>query len=254
MKSDIQDLMDHYWTWLRDKTMLRHIGDWVEVTTPYLDRHNDYLQIYVKREGNTITLTDDAYIIQDLHHSGCDLSSKKRQQLLETVLNGFGVQLQDDTLTAVANPANFAQKKHDLLQSMIAINDLFYTSSATVASLFLEDVFTWLDLSDVRYVTDAKFTGKSGNDHRIHVVIPSSRQAPTRFLQAINRPSRATAQNFAFVWVDIREVRDSNAQAYAVLNDTEHDPSPEVINTLQAYDIRPILWSHRDSARNDLAA
>ena len=33
--------------WLKDKTTLREVdGEWVEITTPYLDRHNDALQIY----------------------------------------------------------------------------------------------------------------------------------------------------------------------------------------------------------------
>ena len=49
MIRDIQALLDQYSIWLRDRTKLREIGDCIEITTPYLDRHNDYLQIYAKR-------------------------------------------------------------------------------------------------------------------------------------------------------------------------------------------------------------
>ena len=55
MIDEIRKLIDEYTAWLKDKTALRQVGDWIEITTPYLDRHNDYIQIYVKREnGNLI--------------------------------------------------------------------------------------------------------------------------------------------------------------------------------------------------------
>jgi hypothetical protein len=44
MIEEVQRLMDQYLAWLKDKTTLRQIDEFVEVTTPYLDRHNDYLQ------------------------------------------------------------------------------------------------------------------------------------------------------------------------------------------------------------------
>ena len=47
---DIKQLLDGYLGWLRDNTVLRQMEDWVEITTPYVDRHNDRLQIYAKRQ------------------------------------------------------------------------------------------------------------------------------------------------------------------------------------------------------------
>ena len=100
--------------------MLRQIDKWVEITTPYLDRHSDYLQIYTKQENGRYLLSDDGYIIQDLIQSGCKLDSKKRKDLLQITLNGFGVQLKDNVLTVYATPSNFALQKHNLIQAMLA--------------------------------------------------------------------------------------------------------------------------------------
>lgn len=36
---DIQRLQDTYHWWFRDKSALRQIEYWVEITTPYFDRH-----------------------------------------------------------------------------------------------------------------------------------------------------------------------------------------------------------------------
>jgi len=187
MMSEIQDLLDQYAKWIRDNTALREVNGWTEITTPYLDRHNDYLQIYAKKEGNGFLLTDDGYIIDDLQQSGCSLDSKKRRQLLDITLNGFGVRLDRNALIARASASNFAVQKHNLVQAMLAINDLFYLAAPTVASLFLEDVALWLDRSDIRYTPKVKFTGESGYDHVFDFVIPKSRAKPERIVKAINR-------------------------------------------------------------------
>jgi hypothetical protein len=254
MIEEVSSLMDHYWSWLRDKTRLREMGNHIEITTPYLDRHNDRLQIYATRANGHFALTDDGYIINDLQSSGCELKTKKRRALLETTLNGFGVHLNGDALVVETTPENFARKKHSLVQAMLAVNDLFYVSAATVANLFWEDVSNWLIFRDIRFTPRVKFTGKSGYDHLFDFVIPASRSAPERILQAINRPSRDSAQAAAFGWIDTKEVRAASSKAYAMLNDSEHAPSAAVLDALRNYGVEPIRWSEREGAVEELAA
>lgn len=95
----IEGLLSDYRAWLKDKTTLREVnGAWVEITTPYLDRHNDALQIYARADNGGYILTDDSYIVRDLEASGCNLDSDKRKDLLKMTLNGFGVQISEDAL------------------------------------------------------------------------------------------------------------------------------------------------------------
>jgi hypothetical protein len=254
MIDDVRNLMDQYMAWLKQKTLLREINGSVEVTTPYLDRHNDYIQFYVKRNQNGYVLTDDGYIITDLKNSGCKLDTDKRQELLKMTLNGFGIQMEHDALTVHATPDNFNLRKHNLVQAMLAVNDLFYLAVPMVASLFLEDVSAWLDLHDIRYTPKAKFTGKSGYDHLFDFVIPKSRKAPERIIQTINKPSRETAQVVAFSWIDTKEVRPPDSCAYAFLNDSEQKPSVAVLDALRNYEVNPVLWSEREAFEETLAA
>ena len=130
----------------------------------------------------------------------------------------------------------------------------FYLAGPVVASLFLEDVTAWLDLNDIRYTPRVKFSGKSGYDHLFDFVIPSSKRRPERIVQAINRSYRDTAEAIAFSWIDTKEVRPANSQAYVLLNDSEHTPSGSVIDALKNYDVRPVLWSKRGDVREELAA
>ncbi|MBI2800691.1 MAG: DUF1829 domain-containing protein [Gammaproteobacteria bacterium] len=254
MIGEIQALLDQYWAWLRDKTTLRQIDDWIEITTPYLDRHNDQLQIYARRRDSGFVLTDDGYILQDLAQSGCGLDSAKRQALLKMTLNGFGVRVNNQNLEVHASPDNFALRKHNLVQAMLAVNDLFYLASPMVASLFYEDVVSWLDLSDIRYTPKVSFRGKSGYDHLFDFVIPKSKAQPERILRAISRPNRDTAQSVAFSWIDTKEVRAPQSRAYAILNDDGHPIAETVLDAMRNYDVRPVLWSGRDAVRQELAA
>lgn len=255
MMEQVQALLDRYQTWLRDKTTLREVGEWIEITTPYLDRHNDCLQIYAKPADGGFVLTDDGYIIEDLEQSGCKVvDSGRRRALLDTTLNGFGVQINRTALEVRASREDFALRKHNLVQAMLAVNDLFYLASSAVASLFHEDVVAWLDLAEVRYTPNVKFTGRSGYDHRFDFVIPKSKDQPERVLRAINRPGRDTAQSVAFSWIDTREVRAPDSRAYAILNDADRGVSAGVLRAIRSYGVRPVPWSDRENAREELAA
>jgi hypothetical protein len=254
MIKEIQQLLDDYLMWLKDRTVLRQLDDWVEISTPYLDRHNDYIQIYAQKHNNGYILTDDSYTITDLEQSGCKLESPKRQNLLKMTLNGFGVQIKGNELIIHASPDNFALRKHNLVQAILAVNDMFYLAEPMVVSLFFEDVVGWLELKEVRYTPKVKFTGKSGYDHLFDFVIPKSRLQPERILQAINRPNRETAQAVAFSWIDTKEVRPADSKAYAFLNDTDQPVSSGVLDALRSYDVQPIPWTKREDISKELVA
>lgn len=253
---DIERLLSDYRAWLRDRTTLREVnGSWVEITTPYLDRHNDALQIYARAENGGYILTDDSYTIHDLEASGCKLDTQKRKDLLKITLNGFGVQMNNDALEVHASPENFPSRKHNLVQAILAVNDLFYLAKPVVEGLFLEDVITWLDANEIRYTPNVKLPGKSGFDHLFDFVIPKSARAqPERILRAINRPTRDTAEAFIHAWSDTREVRPPDSRAYAVLNDTEQSIPGGVIDAFRNYHIQPVPWSDRAKVVTELAA
>ena len=256
MVTEIQELMDRYVRWLQDKTTLRQVADWVEITTPYLDRHNDHLQMYVKKQSAGYLLTDDAYTLNDLELQGCKLDSPKRQALLKQALNGFGVLQNASTgaLEVSATADNFPQRKHALVQAMLAVNDLFYLASPHVVNLFYEDVVAWLEANEVRFTERVQFSGKSGYHHLFDFVIPKSRKQPERVVQTISRPSKSEAEAVVFKWFDTKETRPPDSKMFAILNDFEHGVPAGVLEALGNYDIASVPWGQRDTIIRDLAA
>ena len=255
MTNDIQMIMEQYWAWLREKTSIRDLDNWVEITTPHLDRHNDCLQIYAKRSDNGYVISDGGYILDDLAMSGVNIDSDRRQAILDVTLNGFGVTRSGDSLEIHTSANDFPLRKHNLLQAMLAVNDLFQLSSASsTGGLFLDHVQNWLDRSGVRYTPKVKFAGKSGYDYLFDFVIPRSQLHPERIVKTINRPNRDTALTFVFAWLDTRDTRQVDTRAYAVLNDSGQSVSPNVLEALTEYEVRPVRWSHRTNVVEELAA
>lgn len=60
-------LKEKYINWLEEEITVNKIGEYLEITSPFFDRYNDYLHVYAKLEkDDEIILTDDAYIIENL--------------------------------------------------------------------------------------------------------------------------------------------------------------------------------------------
>lgn len=254
MIDEIHRLLDQYSNWLRDQTTLRSVGDSVEVTTPYLDRHNDCLQIYVKSNGDSFILSDDGYILDDLAMSGFEIKGSRRESLLETTLRGFGVNRKSSSLEVHATATNFALQKHNLVQAMLAVNDLFHSSTPTVTSLFHEDVNTWLEETDIRFTPNVTFKGSSGFDHRFDYVIPKSKAEPERIIRVMNKPARDTVGAVIFSWIDIKTVRLIESRAYAIINDSRAQISGNITDALSNHGVRPCPWSRRGDFYGELAA
>jgi hypothetical protein len=254
-RAECQKLIDAYVGWLRQELSVAEVGEACELTTPFLDRHNDHLQVYAARRNGNIVLSDDGYILSDLRTSGLEVDTPKRKMVLDGVLNGLGVRTEGNQLLVEASATNLGQRLHSLVQAMLAVNDMFVMGQPRVASFFFEDVRDFLDGNNIRYTPRVKLAGKSGYDHGIDFLVPKSRKRPERILQAIAAPKRDNI--FAYLWTlsDTRAARtgESEPEAYAFLNDQEQKVGGDVIEALGVYGVKPAIWSERTSYVDALA-
>ena len=253
--NNISSLIDEYYKWLRDETSIKEAGEgFVEITAPYLDRNNDYIQIYLKKKGEQYILTDGGATIDSLEQEGCLLSGKSRKDLLKLILNGYGVKEEKGRLEIITKEHNFALRKHSLLQAMLSINDMFYLAKPYVKNLFFDDVRNWLDDSEIRYSENIPFIGVSHYARRFDFLIPKSKNAPERMIQLINNPTKNNADTVIMDWVDTKETRHSDAIAYALINDEENKIPQNVKEALESYDIQALEWKNRENYKEKLAA
>ena len=249
----MKDLLDpikvkeRYINWLEHEISVNKIGEYLEITSPFLDRYNDYLQVYAKLEvDDEIILTDDAYIINNLQMSGVDINSSKRKQVLESFLNKYNVKLEEDALVTKSGIEDFPQKILFLMQAMLNIDDMFMLSQNKVASIFLEDVTEFLDSRDIFYSKDVSFVGKSGFIYSYEYLLQRTKEKPERLCKVINNPNKQNFQNTIFMWNDTKETRDNNSQLIVFLND-ENKIDATVIEGFKNYNVNTIPWSEREN-------
>ena len=237
---------EKYIKWLEQEISVNKIGEYLEITSPFLDRYNDYLQVYAKLEADDeIILTDDAYIINNLQMSGVDINSSKRKQVLESFLNKYSVKLEEDALVTKSGIEDFPQKILFLMQAMLNIDDMFMLSQNKVASIFLEDVTEFLDSRDIFYSKDVSFVGKSGFIYSYEYLLQRTKEKPERLCKVINNPNKQNFQNTIFMWNDTKETRDNDSQLIVFLND-ENRIDATVIEGFKNYDVNTIPWSERE--------
>mgnify|MGYP001573055465 CR=1 FL=1 len=158
-------IKESYIEWLKQNVLVSPIdkNKWL-IETPFLDRHNDYIEIYVIQKGkDDYLLTDDGYIFSDLKASGFEIGSPKRKELFNLALAGLGVKFGDRSkeLYIETDMSNMGKSKHKLLQAMISINDMFMLAGPTVSSLFKEDVKRYFKRNAIPFNYDMKVMGKS---------------------------------------------------------------------------------------------
>jgi len=256
MSENFQVIIDSYIQWIRDNTSLRSVGNGSSsaIVTPFLDRHNDHVEIYATKKDGGYKLTDDGQTIKDLEMSGMEISSPKRQKVLNTTLNGFGVKLgEDQELYVETNLSNLGQKKHFLIQAILAVNDMYALSQEHIFSFFKEDVELYFKSNEIIHTKDVKITGKTGFHHNIDFIVSASKTRPERLIKTINNPKKDQVIPALFMFNDIKEIREQETKSYLIYNNIDYQPSSEILDALSSYDVHGIPWSEKDVLKKEMA-
>ena len=254
---DCQLVINEYLKWIKDNTVFKTVeeGKVCSVSTPFLDRHNDHLDIYLIKSNGAIKLTDNGYTIADLKMSGFEVNTPKRESILKTALNGFGVKMNgNDELYVEATLNNIGQKKHYLLQAILAVNDMFNLAQETVHSLFKEDVELYFRSNDIFASKDIKLSGKSGFDHNIDFLITATKSKLERLIKTINTPKKDSILSSIMAFNDINQTRETQTKNFVIYNDIEKEVTKDIISALDNYGVNHIPWSKKEQCIKELSS
>ncbi len=240
---DIQKYIDSYAEWLKNEITFTQVGEYYEINTPFLDNDNDYLQFYVKQDGDNLFFTDDGFTINSLEMTGFSMTPNRKKQLTH-ILSQYGVQLYDKELIIKAPANQFAQKKHAFTQCLLHVSDMYMTSRTKVGSYFLDDIQAFFKQNDIFCLDNVQFTGKSGFCHNYDFAMQRSKTKPERLCLAINNPSKATMSNALFAWEDTRPSRGDNSKLIVILNDSSRI-GKGIEDGFENYGVESIRWSQR---------
>jgi len=253
---DCKQVISDYLKWIKNNTAVKTMeeGKVCLISTPFLDRHNDHLDIYLLKSKDNLKLTDNGYTLADLKMSGFEINTPKRESILRTALNGFGVKINgNDELYVDATTQNIGQKKHYLLQAILSVNDMFNLAQETIYSLFKEDVELYFRSKGIIFSKDIKLTGKSGFDHNIDFLIPASQNKPERLIKAINTAKKDSVLSSIMAFSDISQTRETPTKNIVIYNDVEKQVSKDVISALDIYGVTHIPWSQKEESLTEFS-
>jgi hypothetical protein len=244
------NLVNDYLKWLKSEYEEKELKNgWTSIITPYLNRRNDMIEIFLKKSGNGLYLiSDGGETISDLEACGLNFSSDKRQAILRSITNGLGIHCDEQkNLTVKATIGELPLKKHMLIQGIISIGDMFFLNSGNVRGIFLEEVQSWLNEVNAKYIDNFIINGDSGLTHHFDFALVGQTNKK-RYLRVINNPDQKTIEAYAFSWIDCKKNRPNDSEAVAILNDATNRRSiSKLSDALKSCDILPLRWSKRES-------
>lgn len=224
-----------------------------EITFPFLDRHNDYIQLYVNQlEQGQFLVTDDGYTIKDLELSGVEVSnSSSRKKIFNLTLNRLGVSYdaKSHQLYIESSYKYLASAQHRLAQAMLDVNNMFMLSRSSVQSLFIEDVVRFFDDNNIFYSKDIQVMGKSKLEHHYDFLMNPTSTQPERFIKTLNVPAKSEVERIIFSWFDTYGLRgqgNKKTKLIVMMNDQEKIIRQDFIEALGQYEIESIPWSKRE--------
>lgn len=243
--------LSDYLNWLKNSYKIKHLENSDQIITPFTNAINDNINIYIDKINNTeFLLSDDGETLNDLSLNGIDLT-QTRIDMINRILIGSGVTLNDDELTIRGNNAQFSEKKHVLLQTILRVNDLMITRKNNIVNLFSEEVNAFLNENHVYGISRAKYAGISGLDYKIDYTIPAREEKPEVFVQFCNHLTFNEITNAAFIFEDIQaqrqlEILGENSQSKIIANDSEHKISNKAFRVAEAKNIEILPYTQKN--------
>lgn len=242
--------VSEYFNWLKNATIVKDMGEWIEESTPFLDRHNDSIQLYVKLlDSGEILISDDGATLRDLDFFPPRVK-KQRNDIITMYLKMYGVERRGEELIVSANVENIYQKKHFFIQCIMALNDVMLPRDVKAIDReeYTKTVKNFFEEKKISYVSNIGITGRSGISHSVDFIIPRKNGSPEKIISAINKPDIQHAKISTFNLIDIREGREDICEQIVLLNDTNKEIKQSTIDIFSKYDILPIKWSERNSS------
>ncbi|RFM25705.1 DUF1828 domain-containing protein [Deminuibacter soli] len=246
----INPLIDDYHNWLRSKTAVAADSGtgWAAISTPFTGLFNDLIEIYVQKNQNKITLSDNGETVHNLELTGTKLNRGERQEIANKILQTYGVFLKNDELLIEANEQNFPQRKHNFISAIIELNDMAMLSSHQVSTVFKEDVRDFLNEKQIIFTPDFISKGVTGLEFTFDFQIAHKNEEIV--LKSFNSLNTMNLPSFLFSWQDIKPVREriskKEVKAVAIINDTEKEIKPEFLEAITSKSAEFILWSGRN--------
>lgn len=242
--------------WLREGFAVQDLGGAYEVTTPFLDRRNDHIQIYVRKQNDGFIISDEGNTVSEMEESGFNLNLDSKNKLLIHTIHGYGVNQDNKVLRLEAEQSNLGQRMNFMIQAIMALNNIMPVPAVPVKSLmssFRRRVIGALSAQGFQHQSKVPALGISGYKHEMETITRLNEPPTTLFFKEFYSPDRRSVSRFLFKLNDIKDSDPRIKKSAAVLNDEEKQVNSRELEALDQYGVVTAHWSQREEFSKLLA-
>lgn len=235
------------------------VGDYTRVRTPYLYPDGDVVDLFLKTDGETITLTDLGETARWLSmQSFAKQRSKKQDLLIQDICLTHRIEFYRSMLiTRLSKSEPLAYALTRLAQAALQVADLWFTFKTSEFTSIKEEVEDFLVELEIPYERNYKVPGASG---RFRTIDFYARQLEkTSLIYVLSTGSRASAKSLTertfTAWYDLRGLKTTIpfVNFISLIDDAADIWSSDSLSLLEEFsDV--VYWSQPDLLREQLTA
>ena len=252
MQQDINTLLNDYLSWYERRFSIKELRNAHEIVTPFVNHLNDRISLFVEfLDNGMIKLSDDGVTLDELNMFGINIKTPTRQRVLSDILKNFNLSISDDIIfTTAQNVSEFSQKKHNLLQGVLKVYDILFTSRENSTSIFKEEVFNYFFENEFGGTPEPDLVGASGLKHNVDYSIGATKSRPFTLIKLLQDPKFTDVAAQKYISDDLKRGLSKpniNVEYVIIANDTERKVPEKSLIAAKDMDIGLIPWSNKDA-------
>lgn len=242
---DVPALLDDYTSWLRKSSAVERVGEWNEVTLPFLDCSGDDLVFYVRIDrSNSVAFTDDGYTFATLNHKGVSIT-EKRLERMQCLARRYGVSITNKGEVTLDAEDSYANALNRYAQALLSLNSMTEVSRRHVAEYFADDVAKVLESCNVYCTANVIIRGVSGYEHSFDFLFQRSAKYPTRFCHAPNKFDKTAVRDIMWSWQDTCKAKErEGSKLFVIGDDRDHPLQTAALEAFENYGVEVIPFSN----------
>jgi hypothetical protein len=225
-------------------------GDRLRIITPYLYPDHDRIELFVKTDGDILTVSDLGETMRYLETVGFEvIGYSTRQFTANRIAEGLGVSVDRGVIVKRGRLEDVADLLFEVVTACKAISDLVYGSKAYSPAVFNEEVADYLTGEKIFVERHFPIQGASGSNYKVSLkarfdtretlIATVSPRTPAGMVSKVNGIFR--------MWSDVSDHRDK----YTLFNDDVVTVRSEDVNLLGSKsDV--YRWTARETLVADL--
>lgn len=234
------------------------VGEYIKVRTPYLYPDGDVLDLFIKPNGETLTLTDLGETLRWLSmQTYAKQRSRKQDILIEDICLTHRIEFfKGMFLARIQKSESLVYALVRLAQTALQVADLSFTFKNKEFFSIKEEVEDLLIESEISYERNYRVSGTSGRMWNMDFYVRNSQR--TSLIHVLSTGSRASAQNLTTKvfteWYDLRGLlsRSTSIRFISLVDDTVDIWSPDNLSLLEEFS-EVIYWSQPEILKEQLS-